>query len=439
MLSEFSARRNKIIDLIPNKSIIILRTADQFERTFDTFYKFRPRSSFYYLTGIQERDVITVIIKDDSGCKYIIFSKKKTDEGDVWNGIRIGPQEMCLKYNADEAYDIDEIDHIIPELIKNKKNLYYLYTDEFLHKKIFHWMKPAQMKVRRNVSAPDKLIHLESVLQELRLYKSDVEINYLQKAIDITTDALIRAMLFLKPGIYEYEIEAIINHEFIKNNAQSSFPCMINSGVSSCLSHYKEINDRQILNNELVIIDAGAEYGFYTSDLTRTFPANGKFSGCQKTVYELVLLIQNKIINMIKPGVSIGDIEKILPKEITQGLINIGVLTDDIENHLDNETYKQFFMHNYGHWLGLDIHDEASYGFGDSAWRNFKAGMVITVEPGIYIRNQNYINQKWHGIGVRIEDNILVTEKGCRVLSSSLPKSVEEIEFLMNQKSSEGS
>ncbi len=430
--NEYKERRKKLMISMEPNSVAIIKTSPHFERTFDTNYKFRPRSGFYYLTGITEPHACAVFIPGRESGEYIIFCKESDPERTAWLGEYTGPKKATSTFDADEAYNIEEIDNVLPTLLFNKIKIYYSFDDEYIHSKITYWIHPARMKIRKGIISVMQLQHIESLLQDLRLYKSEHELQLLQTAINITTQGIIRAMQTTSPHKYEYELEAELVHEFITQGAEPAFQCMISAGVNRCLSHYKENNMHKICDGDIIIIDVGAEFQYYTADLSRTFPANGKFSTNQKKVYNLVLAIQTELINMIKPGVSLGDLQDIIPLQITQGLLNIGVLKGNLSDLLEKQIYKKFFMHNIGHWLGLDIHDEASYALPDKTWRKLLPGMVLTIEPGIYIRNDTpEVHHSWWNIGARIEDNILVTRQGCEVLSKALPKKVEEIEAIM--------
>jgi Xaa-Pro aminopeptidase len=434
--AEFAERRARFFERMSPDSIAIVRTAPRVERTLDTYYRYRPRSSFYYLTGFEEPAAYAVFVRERERREYLLFGAKNDPSREAWVGAKVGQEKAVRHYGADQAFAVEQLDDVMPQLLEGKKRVYYLFgSDEVLHQKIGQWICLSQGKVRRGVISPTELVHLESVLQDLRLYKSPAEVSLLQQAVDITTDAIVRAMKVARPGLYEYELEAELLHEFTRRGAQPSFTSVVSAGVGGCLSHYRENNRNVAEDGDLVILDAGAEYGYYTADLTVTFPVNGRFTDEQRQIYELVLDVETSLIAMVRPGVTIGDLQRVVPERILKGLLSLGVISGDLDELLRQDAHRTFFMHHMGHWLGMDIHDEASYGMPDGSWRPFRPGMVMTVEPGIYIRSGTpSVDPRWWNIGARIEDNLLVTETGCKVLSSALPRRANDIEQLMGRK-----
>jgi Xaa-Pro aminopeptidase len=417
------------------RSIAVLRTAARVERTNDTWYRFRPRSHFYYLTGLEEPDACAVFLRDGNRCEYILFSSQRDPEREAWLGAKAGQEAVVADYGVDRAFPIGQLDEQMPCLMEGMTCIYYLFgQDEILHAQIGRWIRPVQIQVRKGVVAPTQIVHLESVMQDLRLYKSPAEVGLLQRAVDITADGILRAIQTARPGRHEYELEAEMLHEFARRGAQASFGGVVTSAINGCLSHYRESNRAVMNDGDLVIIDAGAEYQYYTADLSVTFPVNGTFTPEQRRIYELVLTIERTLIGMVRPGVTIGDLQAVVPRMVLEGLLEIGVIEGDLETLLEAGAHRTFFMHHMGHWLGMDIHDEATYAMPDGSWRTLLPGMVMTVEPGIYVRaGTPDVSPRWWNIGARIEDNLLVTDTGCTVLSAAVPRGVSEIEALMRR------
>jgi Xaa-Pro aminopeptidase len=431
--AEFAARRARLFELMAPDSIAVVRTAERVERTNDTYFRFRPRSHFYYLTGFEEPEAYAVLLRGETRSEYILFSMKREPDREIWLGAKAGQDSAVSDYGADRAFPVGQLDELMPTLLAGRRRIYYLFgNDDKLHEQIGRWIRSVQTQVRKGVVAPTEILHLESVLQDLRLYKSPAEVALMQRAIDITADGIMRAMRTARPGRYEYELEAEMLHEFTRRGAQASFGGVVTAGINGCLSHYRETNRERMKDGDLVIIDAGAEFQYYTADLSVTFPVNGKFTPEQRRIYELVLAIERKLVSLVRPGVTIGDVQAVVPRMVLEGLLQAGVIEGRLEDLLDAGIHRTFFMHHMGHWLGMDIHDEATYAMPDGTWRVLRPGMVMTVEPGIYIREgMPNVEPRWWNIGARVEDNLLVTESGCEVLSAAIPRAVAEIENLM--------
>jgi Xaa-Pro aminopeptidase len=428
-MSEFKQRRQKLIGMMDEGSMAILPAAPEKQR--DLHYPYHQDSHFYYLTGFPEPEALAVIVPHREQGQYILFCQEKDKEKETWNGQRAGLEGACETYNADDAFPITQIDDIILGLMESCSCLYYPmgYYQAF-DEKITGWINQLRNRAGKGVVAPHKMVSLDFVLEEMRLRKTEAEVEELRASAKIIINAHKRAMRFCKPGLYEYELEAEVVHELLRNGCRSAaFPTMVAGGKNACTLHYIENNE--VLNDgELVLIDAGAELNHYASDVTRTFPINGRFTRQQKTIYELVLKAQRAALNQIYPGKKWNEPYQASIKVITQGLIELGILVGQRDKLIEEEAYKRFYMHRVGHWLGMDVHDVGNYKV-DEVWRDLEPGMVMTVEPGIYISAAIDIPDEWWNIGIRIEDDVLITEGGHEVLTADLPNTVAEIEALM--------
>jgi Xaa-Pro aminopeptidase len=428
----FEERRKIFLDKM-NGGIAILRNPNEVTRSYDTNYRYRPDSDFYYLTGFNEPNSIALLIPDSNTHKYILFVRPRDPEKETWEGRRAGIEGAVSQYGADIAYSIDEFEKRILDYLKNQEKLYYtfgVYHD--IDKIIINSLSTIRARVRMGETAPTTIIDTGSILHEMRVIKSDLELELMRKSNFIAQEAHIAAMKNTKPGMYEYEIEGIIESIFRKNGAYSSaYNPIIGSGINSTILHYNE-NNALMKDGDLLLIDAGAEYNYYASDITRTFPVNGKFSHAQKAVYEVVLKAQLEAIKMAKPGVKFHDIHDLTVKVLSEGMLNIGLLKGSLDEVIEKEEYKKFYMHKTSHWLGIDVHDRGMYYIKGKS-RQLEKGMVLTIEPGIYIQeNVENVSKEFIGIGIRIEDDILITQDGNENLSERVPKSVNEIENLMS-------
>ncbi|MDM8562566.1 aminopeptidase P N-terminal domain-containing protein [Candidatus Marithioploca araucensis] len=429
IMGEFKQRRQKLIGMMNEGSMAILPAAPENPR--DLHYPYHQDSHFYYLTGFPEPEALAVIVPHREQGQYILFCREKDKEKETWNGKRAGLEGACETYNADDAFPITQIDDIMPGIMESCSCLYYPmgYYQAF-DEKITGWINQLRYRAGKGVVAPHKMVYLDFVLEEMRLRKTEAEVEELRASAKIIINAHKRAMRFCKPGLYEYELEAEIVHELLRNGCRSAaFPTIVAGGKNACTLHYIENNE--VLNDgELVLIDAGAELNHYASDVSRTFPINGRFTRQQKTIYELVLKAQRAALNQIYPGKKWNEPYQAAIKVITQGLIELGILVGKMDKLIEEEAYKRFYMHRVGHWLGMDVHDGGNYKV-DDVWRDLEPGMVMTVEPGIYIPAAIDIPEEWWNIGIRIEDDVLITEGGHEVLTADLPNTVAEIEALM--------
>ena len=431
---EFARRRKNVMAQMEPDSIAIVPAAKEVIRNRDVEYPFRQDSDFYYLTGFAEPDAVLVLMPGRKHGQYILFCRDRDPKMELWNGYRAGPEGACSDYDADDAFPVTDIDDILPGLLEGRERVYYAMGRhaEFDHK-VMQWVNVIRSQVRTGAHPPGEFLDLDHLLHDLRLYKSAAEIRLMKQAGKIAAEAHIRAMKTCKPGIGEYQLEAEIQHEFGRNGARfPAYNSIVGAGKNACILHYTE-NSGTVKDGDLVLIDAGCELEHYAADITRTFPANGIFSKEQKALYELVLKSQLAAIKTIKPGNHWNQFHDATVKVITKGLVELGLLKGTVSQLIKKEAYKDFYMHRAGHWLGMDVHDVGDYKVGDK-WRVLEEGMVMTVEPGIYVAPDNKkVAKKWRGIGIRIEDDVVVTKTGCDVLTKHAPKTVKEIEALMSE------
>jgi Xaa-Pro aminopeptidase len=428
---EFAKRRQRLIEIMGEDSIAVLPNAVVSNRNRDVDYIFRSDSNFHYLSGFDEPESLIVIVPGRPHGEYLIFCRERNLDKEIWDGYRAGQEGAVEKFGADDSYPFSDLNDILPGLLEGKEKVFYTMGNvpSFDHRMV-GWLNHLRNASRQGMHSPTEIVELDHVLNELRLFKSSNEIKAMRKAAEISVQAHIRAMEFTQVGKWEYQVEAEIIHEFMKNDCRSpAYPSIVGGGENGCILHYIE-NDHRLKNNDLLLIDAGAEYDYYAADITRTFPINGKFTTAQKALYNLVLDAQKAAIDEVKPGNHWNQPHEAAVRVLTQGLLELGLLKGKLETLIEKEQYRDFYMHRTGHWLGMDVHDVGDYKIGGE-WRLLEPGMVLTVEPGLYIRDPANIAKKWHFIGIRIEDDVLVTKTGNEVLSHGAPKEVDEIEALM--------
>lgn len=430
----FEERRAILAGEIGLRSIAIIATSPVAMRNRDADYKYRADSSFFYLTGFAEPEAVAVIETFDTeeeGYSYSLFCRERNREMEIWNGYRAGIDGAIQDYDADEAYAIDLLDEEILEKLQNKDQLFYRIGQhaEF-DARVAKWIATASGESRRGTSAPAQVIQLDRIVDEMRLHKDENEIELMQLASDISAEAHTLAMQKVRPGMMEYALEAELNYVFGKNGCVPSYNSIVGGGENACILHYVE-NDKELKDGDLVLIDAAAEYQLYASDITRTFPVNGKFSPEQKALYNVVLDAQIAAINAVQIGNSYKEPHNVAVRILVQGLLDLGLMQGNIDDIIEKEAFRQFYMHGTGHWLGMDVHDVGAYKV-DGEWRSYEEGMVVTVEPGLYIApDDETVDAKWRGIGIRIEDDVVATANGPLVLTAKVVKTVEEIEALM--------
>lgn len=428
---EFAKRRQRLIEIMGEDSIAVLPNAVVSNRNRDVDYIFRSDSNFHYLSGFDEPESLIVIVPGRPHGEYLLFCRERNLDKEIWDGYRAGQEGAVEKYGADDSYPFSDLNDILPGLLEGKEKVFYTMGNvpSFDHRMV-GWLNHLRNASRQGMHSPTEIVELDHVLNELRLFKSSAEIKAMRKAAEISVQAHIRAMKFTQTGKWEYQVEAEIIHEFMKNDCRSpAYPSIVGGGENGCILHYIE-NDHRLKNNTLLLIDAGAEYDYYAADITRTFPTNGKFTTAQKALYNLVLDAQKAAIAEVKPGNHWNQPHEAAVRVLTQGLLELGLLKGKLETLIEKEQYRDFYMHRTGHWLGMDVHDVGDYKIGGE-WRLLEPGMVLTVEPGLYIRDPATIAKKWHFIGIRIEDDVLVTKTGHEVLTQGAPKEVDEIETLM--------
>ena len=417
---EFGERRTRIFAQMQPNSALLLFSEIEKRRNNDCTYPFRQDSYFWYLTGFNEPNAALLLLKTEQAEKAIIFLRPRDPLLETWNGRRLGVERAPQQLNVNEAYSIEEFSAVLPKILKNLTALYHV-------PEIHTW---GDKLVTESAVSFNEILDWRPMLSEMRLIKSPNEIRLMQQAGQITALGHIKAMQTTRPNRFEYEIESDILHEFNRHCARfPSYNSIVAGGNNACILHYTE-NDRPLNDGDLVLIDAGCEFAMYAGDITRTFPVNGKFSQPQREIYELVLKAQKRAIELLVPGNSIKQANDEVIRIKTQGLVDLGILKGDVDTLIEQQAYRQFYMHGLGHWLGLDVHDVGSY--GQDKQRILEIGMVITVEPGIYISEDADVPEQYKGIGVRIEDNLLMTEYGNKILTAAAPKEIADIENLMN-------
>ncbi len=431
-MSEFAKRRQRLLHMLEPGSIAILPAAPERIRSRDVEHPYRADSDFFYLTGFPEPEAVVVLIPGRKQGQFVLFCRERDPEMETWNGRRAGLEGAMERFGADDAFPISDIDDILPGLMENKARVYYsMGTHPDLDQHMIEWLNQVRKKARSGVHAPGEFVSLDHLLHEMRLIKSAAEIQKMKKAAKVSAKAHCRAMQLCQPGLMEYQLEAELLHYFMVNGCRhAAYPAIVGGGENGCILHYTE-NESELQGGDLVLIDAGGEYDNYAADITRTFPVNGKFSPAQKALYEIVLAAQHAAIDKVQPGNHWDEPHKAAVKVLTKGLIKLGLLKGTPAKLIKEEAYRRFYMHRTGHWLGMDVHDVGDYKL-DGEWRLFEPGMVLTVEPGLYIApGSKGVAKKWWGIGIRIEDDVRVTRSGHEVLSSGVPKEVDEIEALM--------
>lgn len=432
--ADFQERRDILAGEMGLRSIAIIATSPVALRNRDADYKYRADSSFFYLTGFAEPEAVAVIETFDTeeeGYTYSLFCRERDREMEIWNGYRAGVDGAVDDYEADEAYAIDLLDEEILTKLQNKDKLFYRigHNAEF-DARVAKWVATASGESRRGTSAPAQIMQLDRIVDEMRLHKDENEIELMQLASDISAEAHTLAMQKVRPGMMEYALEAELNYVFGKNGCVPSYNSIVGGGENACILHYVE-NDKELEDGDLVLIDAACEYQFYASDITRTFPVNGKFSVEQKALYNIVLDAQIAAINAVQIGNSYKEPHNVAVRILVQGLLDLGIMQGDLEEIIQTESFRQFYMHGTGHWLGMDVHDVGTYK-ANGEWRAYEEGMVVTVEPGLYIApDDETVDVKWRGIGIRIEDDVVATKNGPLVLTAKVVKTVADIEALM--------
>jgi Xaa-Pro aminopeptidase len=442
-MTNFAARRARLAAQMLPGAVAVLPTAPEVPRNSDSDYPYRHDSYFYYLTGFTEPESVLVLVAacGDRPARSVLFCREKNLEREIWDGYRYGPEAARTAFGMDEAWPISELDTRLPDLLANAPALYYATaSNAALDTQVAGWIKAVRARSRSGVMAPGALHDLLPLLDEMRLIKDADELAIMQRAGDISGNAHARAMRAARPGLHEYALEAELLYEFRRNGAQfPAYTPIVASGPNACVLHYN-VNDRLMQDGELVLIDAGCELDGYAADITRTFPVNGRFTPAQRRLYELVLAAQDAAFAAIEPGRPYSAFHEAALRVLVQGMLELGLIPAgthaSVEDAIAAKAHVPFYMHGTGHWLGMDVHDVGAYRDltqADKPSRPLAAGMVLTVEPGIYVRPAEGVPEEYWHIGIRIEDDVVVTEDGCRILTTSAPKSVEEIEALVGK------
>ncbi len=443
-MTSFARRRAAVLDKMRalGGGVAIIQTAPEVMRNADADYPYRHDSYFYYLTGFPEPEATLVLIAGERD-QAVLFCRDKNEEREIWDGYRFGPAGARERFGFEAAFASDEIDRELPKLMANAPALFYaLGSDAGLDAKVQRWLNAVRVQVRAGVTAPAAAFDIRNILNEMRLIKDDEEIAVMRRAADITAEAHARAMRASKAGLREYHLEAELLHEFRRNGSQfPAYGSIVATGANACVLHYRA-GDAELRDGDLVLIDAGCELDSYASDITRTFPVNGRFSGPQKTLYEIVLASQQAAIEVTGPGKLFTDGHDAALKVLVQGMLDTGLLdkskSGSVDDVIASGSYRQFYMHRTGHWLGMDVHDVGDYRdpsvtATEKPWRKLAPGMVLTIEPGIYVRPAPGVPEAYWNIGIRIEDDALVTTDGCDIITHKAPKTIAEIEAVMRE------
>jgi Xaa-Pro aminopeptidase len=429
---QYASRRRDLMAMMQGNSIAVIAAAPEKIRSKDTHYPYKQSTNLSYLSGFPEPQSVMLLIPGRSQGEVVFFCRDKDPLRETWDGYRQGPAGAVQNFGADDAFPIDDIDDILPGMLEGRDRVYYgIGKDAEFDKHLMEWVNGVRDKRGSDAMPPGEFVDLDHLVNEMRLIKSAAEIKLMRKAGEISARAHRRAMQMSRPGLYEYQLQAEIEHEFMLSGATGpAYTSIVGGGKNGCILHYIENRDK-LRSGDLVLIDAGCEYQDYAADISRTFPVNGKFSSEQAAIYDIVLASQMAATELIAPGLEYNLANDATVRVITQGLVDLKILQGDVEDLIARGAYRDFYMHNAGHWLGMDVHDVGDYKI-DNHWRIYEPGMALTVEPGIYISPDNTnVDEKWRGIAVRIEDDMLVTKTGCENLTSEVPSARDEIEQLM--------
>ena len=433
--SEFKKRREHLMRRIGKGNIALIGSSASKIRNRDVHYPFRQDSDFFYLTGLSEPEAMAVFIPGREQGEYILFCREFDATKALWEGAHAGLEGATGHFQADDAFPIDDLDEILSGMLENKHKVFYpMGRDPDLDHRLLEWINHIRSQSRSGLVAPGELVSLEPILHEMRLFKSAEEIKLMRRAAEISAQGHVKAMQACRAGLYEYQIEAELVHYFMQQGLRSvAYPSIVAGGKNACVLHYTENSDK-LKNGDLLLIDAGAECDHYAADITRTFPVSGRFSEPQKQLYQLVLDAQGAAIEQIKPGIPWHNAHDASVEVLTKGMVALGLLEGKVKTLIKKEKFKQFYMHRIGHWLGMDVHDVGDYKV-EQKWRLLEPGMVLTVEPGLYVPvDCKSVDEKWRGIGIRIEDDLLVTEQGHEILTAGVPKTIVDIEALMQAR-----
>ncbi|MCC5062863.1 aminopeptidase P N-terminal domain-containing protein [Xanthomonas campestris] len=429
--AEYARRRKQLMQMAGEQAILILPAAPERVRSHDTHYPYRQDSDFWYLSGFPEPEAVLVLVPGRKHGEAILFCRERDAEREAWDGPRAGQEGAVAQYGMDDAYPIDDVNEILPGLLEGRSRVYYHFgRDVDFDLKLIGWLKRVREQVRHGAQPPHEFLELGHLLHEQRLFKSRDEIALMQQAADISVRAHRAAMRLARPGVHEYQLQAEIEREFRAADAWPAYGSIVGTGSNACVLHYRANNARS-RDGELVLVDAGAEYRGYAADITRTFPVNGRFSAAQRALHDLVGAAQAAALAQAQPGIAYEAGHLAAVQALTEGLLRLGLLKGTLERNLAEGHYKRFYRHKTGHWLGLDVHDVGEYRLAGES-RLLEPGMVFTIEPGLYVSaDDTSVDAKWRGIGIRTEDNVLITADGHRVLTDALARSADEIEAEM--------
>ena len=436
---EYARRRNQLMRIVGRDAICIVPAAPERLRNNDSHYPYRQDSDFHYLTGFPEPEAVLALIPGREHGQMILFCRERDREREAWDGPRAGAEGAVKEFGMDDAFPIADIDDILPGLIEGRSRIYYqLGRDAEFDVKLIGWINRVRGLVKRGARAPHEIVALGHVLHDLRLYKTRDELRVMRKAARIAAEAHRRVMRSVRPGMNEHEVEGELLHTFRRHGAVPSYEPIVGGGANGCVLHY-HANNAELKGGDLLLVDAGAEYDCYASDITRTFPVSGRFSPEQRALYDVALAAQRAAIAEVRPGRPFDAYHEAAVRAITAGLVKLGLLKGSVDRNLREHAYRRFYMHKTGHWLGLDVHDVGDYRV-DGEYRELEPGMVVTVEPGIYIApDAKGVPAKWRGIGIRIEDDVVVTRGDPEVITAAVPTDPGEIEALMAAAKSNGS
>jgi Xaa-Pro aminopeptidase len=428
---EFTARRRQLMRMMGEHSIAILPASPVRQRNRDVEYPYRPDSDFFYLTGFPEPEALAVLAPGREHGEYVLFCRERDPDKETWHGRRAGLEGAKARYGADDAFPITDADDILPGLIEHAEKVFYtMGCHPDYDERLMQYLRKIRANARSGARVPAEFVSLEHFLHDMRLFKSPEEVRLMRRAGEISTEAHVSAMRACRPGLAEYQMEAELLHVFRRHGASPAYPSIVGGGANGCILHYTENSDL-LRDGDLLLIDAGAEYQCYASDITRTFPVNGRYSGEQRALYEVVLAAQAAAIAAVRPGQHWQAPHEAAVQVLAQGLSALKLLKGSADFIIETGAYKRFYMHRTGHWLGMDVHDVGDYKVGE-AWRQLEPGMTLTVEPGLYIAaGAEGVDERWWDIGIRIEDDVLVTGEGCEVLTAACPKQITDIEALM--------
>jgi Xaa-Pro aminopeptidase len=428
---EFARRRKQLMRIVGDDGICIVPAAPERVRNNDSHYPYRQDSDFQYLTGFSEPEAVLALIPGREHGEAILFCRERNPEREAWDGARAGQEGAVRDFGMDDAFPIDDIDDILPGMLEGRSRVYYHFgRDADFDVQLIGWVNRVRARIKQGARAPHEFVALGHILHDLRLYKTRDELRVMRKAAQIATGAHVRAMRAARPGMNEHEIEAELLHEFRRRGAVPSYEPIVGGGANGCVLHYRA-NNAPLRDGDLLLIDAGAEYECYASDITRTFPVNGKFLPEQRALYDVVLAAQRAAIDEVRPGKPFGAYHEAAVHTLTAGLVKLGLLKGSVAKNIREQTYRKFYMHKTGHWLGLDVHDVGDYRV-DGEFRELEPGMVVTVEPGLYIApDAKGVAAKWRGIGIRIEDDVVVTKGDPEVITTAAPNDPDAIEALM--------